>query len=70
MITVRQVEWIFDRARDFMVYWVENPPTDEEGWERLMGQAHDLMKRGRDHPLLLAVMVRVLGCIGVEEKGK
>ena len=68
MITVRQVEWIFDRARDFLVYWVENPPTDEEGWQRLMEQAHDLMKRGREHPLLLVVMVGVLGCIGAEEK--
>ena len=67
-ITVKQVEWIFDRTRDFMVYWVENPPTNDVEWQQLMEQVHDLMKRGRDHPLLIGVMVKVLGCIDAEEK--
>ncbi len=70
MITVKQVEWIFDRTKDFMVYWVENPPTNDVEWQRLMEQAHDLMKRGREHPLLVGVMVKVLGYIGAEEKGE
>ncbi|MDE7211854.1 MAG: hypothetical protein K2O03_10495 [Lachnospiraceae bacterium] len=69
-ITVKQVEWIFDRTRDFMAYWVGNPPTNEGEWRRLMEQVHDLVKRGRNHPLLMGVMVQVLGYIGeTEEKG-
>lgn len=65
-ITVKQVEWIFDRTRDFMVHWVEHPPTNDAEWQQLMEQVHDLMKRGREHPLLMGVMVKVLECIGAE----
>ena len=63
-ITVKQVEWIFDRTRDFMVCWVEHPPANDVEWQQLMEQAHDLVKRGRNHPLLMAVMVVALEYLG------
>ncbi len=69
-VTVNQVGWIFGRASDFMVRWVGNPPADDQDWAELMGQAHDLMERGRNHPLLMVVMVDILNYLGGEAGGK
>ncbi|MDE7298143.1 MAG: hypothetical protein K2N94_04855 [Lachnospiraceae bacterium] len=70
-ITPNQTEWIFNRARDFTKRWAESPPSSEKEWQELMEQARDLMRRGRNHPLLMGIMVQVLECVnGTGDDGR
>ena len=67
-ITPNQAVWIFDRSRDFMKQWLEHPPISDNEWQELFDQLHNLEKRGRDHPLLVGIMVQVLNSL--EEQSK
>ncbi len=66
-LTPSQAEWIFSRSRDFAKRWAEKPPSCEADWQELMEQARDLMRRGRNHPLLMGIILEVLKCISGEE---
>ncbi len=67
-LTPSQAEWIFSRSRDFAKRWAEKPPSCEADWQELMEQARDLMRRGRNHPLLMGIVLEVLKCISGEER--
>lgn len=62
--SVNQVRWIFDQSRDFMKQWVEHPPTCDREWQKFMEQARDLAKRGRNHPLLVGILVQISDYLG------
>lgn len=62
-LSQKQIEWIFKRNEEFVVYWSEHLPSQDSDWQELMRQANELHEKARGDEYTKALIIQTINYI-------